>query len=381
MKIYKLIYKWRGCLLLFYCSVIMFSCQSFEQNLTIPTIEADITSNAKLRLSEYFDNFRMIKLPSDTIMGEIERIKYENNCIYISDGRTLFIFSESGELLSCFEKRGNGPGEYSGITDFMIDGENIVVLDRSQQRLITYEHSGKAVATRNLGYNVQAISPIVDNSFFLHCSIDCSHKLLRMRNGQIDSSYLAIDKNQAEYLFVFAHHNFYQDQKSVYFFQPINDTVYVSTEGGSINPFFYVDFKGKNIPSSFLKNKYRDVKNFFDQLHEKPYAYGVYNFAMCDPFLMFCSFYQKNKKLTVFDRKNNSSNTFATVKDDVYFNDLTIPVSEFIYHANKHIVVPLDAFSVVEWKQTHPPVEQFKEMVNATKEGDNPLLLIFDFKQ
>lgn len=380
MKTYKPIYKWGKCLLSFYCLIIVLSCQSPEKKHPIPTMDADITSNAQLKLSEYFDNFRMIKLSSDTVMGEIDRIKYENNCIYISDGRTLFIYSTNGDLLSCFEKIGNGPGEYSVITDFMVNGETIAVLDRNQQRLITYDHSGTHIDTHYLEYDAQAISPIVNNSYFLYCSINDSHKLRRVRKGQEDSLYLAIDKIQAEYLFIFAHHNFYQYQKSVYFFHPINDTIYVSIEGGDINPFLHIDFKGKNIPPSFLKKHYRDVKDFFDQLYEKPYAYGVYSFAMYDQYLMFCSFYQRSKKLTVFDHQNKISKTFAAIEDDVYFTGLTIPVSQFIYHANKHIIVPLDAFSVVDWKKAYPPIEQFKDMVNTTEEKDNPLLLIFDFK-
>ena len=40
----------------------------------------------------------MLKLPTDTLMGKIENIKCENNKIYISDGLTLFAFSEEGEL-------------------------------------------------------------------------------------------------------------------------------------------------------------------------------------------------------------------------------------------------------------------------------------------
>ena len=72
-----------------------------------------------------------------------------------------------------------------------------------------------------------------------------------------------------------------------------------------------------------------------------------------------------------------------TIKDDVYFKGLTIPISQFIYHANKDgsIVVPLEAYSVVEWRNTYTPSEPFGSIINTTKEDDNPLLLIFDFKQ
>jgi len=359
-----------------------YSCQTKECKVSISIIEADATSNDELKLSEYFENFRMLKLPSDTVIGRIQRIKYENNRIYISDSQqALFVFSEDGVLLYCFKKRGRGPGEYLGINDFMVNGETITILDRDQQRLITYDNSGKNISTRNLGYFAQAISPSVDNSFFLFSDNAFSHKLTRVSSGQEDSHFLAVDQERAKYLFIFAHHNFYRYQNSIYFFQPLNDTIYQSVDGGRMNQSYYVDFKGKNIPESFFKRQFSNVKEFFDELYTTSYAYGVYSFVLHERFIMFGNFYQKNKKLTLYDRKNNISNTFSSIKDDVYFNGLTFPVSEFIYHADKHIIVPLDAFSVTEWRNAQPPSMQFKDVVNTTKEEDNPILLIFDFKQ
>lgn len=381
MKTYKIIYEQVRSSVLFYCFIILFGCSPDEQSLSIPTIEVDVTSNAKLKMSDYFDNFRILRLPSDIIIGEIDKIRYENNRIYISDGRALFIFSDDGELLSYFDKIGNGPGEYSGITDFIIDDGSVIILDRKQQRLTTYDHSGRSMTTRNLEYNTQAISPSINNSFFFYCSIDQSHKLRRIKTGEKDSLFLPIDKIQSNYLFIFAQYNFYQYQKAIYFFQPVNDTVYVSIDGSNVDPFFCVDFKGKNIPSSFLKKPYRDIKDFFDQLHEKPYGYGIYSFAVYDRFFMFSNFYQKEKKLTVFDRKDEKSKTFSSVEDDVYFKGLTIPVSQFTYHANKCIFVPIDASTVVKWKNVYPMSEPFNEIINTTEDEENPLLLIFDFKQ
>ena len=91
---------------------ITFGCLPEEQRLTsVPAIEVDIASDTELKLSEYFENFRMLKLPTDTLMGKIENIKCENNKIYISDGLTLFAFSEEGELALCLEKRGEAPDE------------------------------------------------------------------------------------------------------------------------------------------------------------------------------------------------------------------------------------------------------------------------------
>ena len=377
---YKHVFKRRIIFLLISCAVFLSCCQRSDKDLAITAIEADITSDAELTLSEYFENFKMLKLPSDIIIGEIERIKYENNRIYISDRQhSLFIFCEDGNLLTHFQKRGMGPGEYSRITDFMIDGEDIIVLDRNQHRLLTYDHSGESLSTRGIGYYAQAISPLVDNTFFLFLGNDYSHKLRRFSNGQEDSAYLEVDEDLS-YLFIFSVQNFFRHQESIYFFQPFNDTVYKSTSGGPIKPFFYVDFKGNNAPESFYK-RHKDVVTFSNELQGSSYAVGVNNFALNDRFLMFSSFYQGNHKLTVFDRNNDISKTYAAIRDDIYLPGLSIPVSQFNYHASQRIIVPLDAFAVAEWRDAHPPSVQFEDMVNATEEEDNPLLLIFDFKQ
>jgi hypothetical protein len=369
-------------LLFFCCSIFMSGCQSAEQHPTLSTIEVDIASNGELKLSEYFENFRMLKLPTDSVMGEIQKIQYENNKIYVSDGKTMFIFSDEGQLLSCFNKIGRGPGEYTGITDFVVNGETITILNR--QRLLTYNQFGENISTLNLDFGVMSISQTVDNAYFLYCGNFANdknqHILHKVRDGQENERCLPIDEHRAKYLFFFGFHTFYLHQDFVYFFDIFNDTVYVSSDKG-IEPSFYIDYKGKNVPASFFERNYADIAVFMTEFHKTSYAYGVLDFVLCDRFLMFCSRYQQNRKLTIFDRKNKKSNTFATIKHDVYFNGLTIPVSDFKYQADKRIFIPLDAFDVFEWRKEHPPAEQFKGMVNATKEEDNPLLLIFDFKQ
>ena len=55
---------------------IAFGCHPKGQRLaSIPAIEVDIASDAELKLSEYFEIFRMLKLPTDTLMGEIRNVK------------------------------------------------------------------------------------------------------------------------------------------------------------------------------------------------------------------------------------------------------------------------------------------------------------------
>jgi hypothetical protein len=376
----------KGKVLIFFlilcCSFVINSCQSAEQHSSLSTIEVDVASNNELKLSDYFENFRMLKLPTDSVMGEINKIQYENDKIFISDGQTMFVFSDNGQLLTCFNKKGNGPGEYTGITDFVVNGETITVLNR--QKLLNYNHSGEYISTHNLELGVISVSPTVDNAYFLYCgnfSNDKSrHTLLKVRDEEENEQFIPINEHRAKYLFFWGIRPFYLYQDFVYFFDIFNDTVYVSSDKG-LEPSFYIDYKGKNVPVSFFERNYADIAVFMTEFHKTSYACGVLDFVLYDRFLMFCSRYQQNRKLTVFDRKNKISKTYASIKDDVYFNGLTIPVSDFKYYADKRIFVPLDAFDVFEWRDEYPAAEQFKRIVNTTKEEDNPLLLIFDFKR
>ena len=285
-------------LFLIFLTIVIYSCQQTERYHSITTVDVDVASNSELKLSKYFENFRMLKLPSDSVIGEINRIRYDNNLIYISDKRTMFIFSNSGELLSSFTKRGRGPGEYSSITDFTVDGNEIIILDRSLRKLLVYNHFGECISNRSLEYWAQAISPVVNNIYFLYFGTQYNdnnegHKLCKVKFGQEESLYLDIDKNKEKYLRIFSRHNFYHHKESIYFFEALNDTVYNTVEDGSMQPLFYVDYKGKNIPSSFFKKGYTDILNFFEEFNMTSYAYGVVDFVVNDHFLMFGSYYCK----------------------------------------------------------------------------------------
>lgn len=378
--------KIKNLLFIFCLTTFFWSCKQSENPLLLTTIEADVTSNEEMKLTDYFENFKMVKLSSDSVMDAILRLRYENDRIYITDGNSMFIFSNTGNLVHHFSKIGNGPGEYSGIGDFIVHGDSIIILNRTARKLITYNHSGEFVSARPVNYWPSALSPMINNTFFIYCGNDyepqAQHKLRRIQNDKENSQYLPIDENQSYYLNIKSEHSFNTYKNSIYFFEGFCDTVFESVNGGDVVPSFFVDYQGKNIPASFFEHPYADVREFFQAYFQTSYAYGVVNFAKYDRFLMFGSFYQQKQKLTVFEHANHISHTYATLQDDIYFKGLTRPVSEFSYHAaDHHIVLPVDAANVVEWRKTNYPEEQFKEMVDATKEDDNPILLIFDFKK
>ena len=363
---------------------LIFSCSQQDSDVSISTIEVDVTSNAKLKLSDFFENFKMVSLQSDSVMAEIKRIRFDNNRIYISDVmNTMFVFSDSGSLLSYFDHRGGGPREYIGITDFVVDGDTITVLCRTSKRLLKYNISGEFLSEQKLEYYALAISPTVNDYNFLYCGYENAgnnSKLHRVRSGLPDSSYLFFDRNEANYMHNRYKDNFFQNKETIYFFELFNNIVYNSVDGGEIKPAYRIDYKDKTIPEDFFKRKFNNVMEFSEEYNKTSYAHGVYSFVEFDRFLMFGSSYLKKIKLSIFDRRESVSYTYSDIIDDVYLPGAVFPAL-LSYQADKHLFFKIDAYQVVEWRSMYFPAERFKEIVDATKEDDNPLLLVFDFKQ
>jgi len=399
-------------LLLFFCVIFLLqSCRLLqshrqsEQNSSITKIPVDVTSDAELKLSDFFENFRMIRLEADIAIGSINRIRYENNHIYVLDERrnTIFIFSDSGKLLSYIRKAGRmvrvgncGPDgceleeryrESNVFWDFVVNNDTIIVLDWGGRRLLKYNHSGEFLSEHRLRYHVRAISPTINQYNFLFAGNEITtnfHRLHRVRNGnQPGTPCLPIDERKAEYLHIRwdRGHHFFLHQNAVYFSEAFNDTIYKSVNGEKMKPAFVVDYKGKNVPESFFDQNFANVMEFLQEFHKiDSYAHSVYSFVMSDRFLMFVSFFQRNRKLTLFDQKGKISQTFSTVKDDVFFNGLVTSIADFAYYAdNRYIFLPLDD-RFVEWRDRYHVSEQFRAIIDEAERNDNPLLLIFSLK-
>jgi hypothetical protein len=348
------------------------------------TLSVDITSNEEMRLSDYFDDFRMVKLSTDKdyLIGEIQKIQLTNHKIFISDGLSMFVFSETGDFISGFNHVGRGPGEYQKITDFTIVGEDIVILNRSMRKLLKYNSSGMCISEKGLDYWAMKISSPVDSSYMIYCGNESEDefKLHLTKDGQTVDHFLPVNSVQAKYLHISGPSNFFKYKNTVRFFEVFNDTVYTLINK-KIERKYYIDYQGKNIPSSFFDGNYADVFNFFQAVHKTSYAYGIDKFAENDKMILFGSIYQKVQKLTIAYIHNRITQTFATVKDDIYFDSLIIPAEDFNYFADSSIIFPVDAPTVIEWRNKYQPSAKYAKAINETQENDNPVLLIFNLKE
>jgi hypothetical protein len=366
--------------------ILISSCQTSTRQSEIEVIEVDVESTAEMKLSEFFTDFQMVRLETsdDVLIGEIRRIKQANGKIYVSDGHGLYIFDQSGKCLSSINKKGQGPGEYSGLQDFAVDGENIVIWSNAARKLLVYRESGEFVSEYKLTHWALVMSPPIDHNYLLYSGNQIgdgnNYKLHVINNeGETDIKFLQIDAVKSKYLHIIQEYNFTKYKDKLRFFEAYNDTIYTITKD-KIEPAFYVDFKGKNIPQSFFDRGFENLMKFMQSFSQQDYAVGVSFFAENEQAKMFCSYYQNKGKLTVFDAQKKTSQTFSSIQDDVFFNSLKLNVDEFRYFAGENIVFPVDAATFVDWRENHQVSEKYKDIIETVKDDDNPVLFIFKLK-
>lgn len=80
--------------------------------------------------------------------GVYSKVDWRGDSIYILDSfksRGLYLYDSEGKLIGCYNKVGQGPDEFMGLSDFILTDDGAILLD-------TYANSTKIFLDSNLGF-------------------------------------------------------------------------------------------------------------------------------------------------------------------------------------------------------------------------------------
>lgn len=129
------------------------SCTTTDQKgyaIEIIDLETGLKNNHTMLLSEIADSIVYIKLAThaDYLIGKGTPL-VRGNRIFIKDisSDRIIIFNRSGEYLSKIERKGKGPGEYIGISQFTVSplGDLIAIDSYGNEELYLYNASGEFI--------------------------------------------------------------------------------------------------------------------------------------------------------------------------------------------------------------------------------------------
>lgn len=124
-------------------SLLFGACKTNKQSFQAASeYEVDVTQRSTA--SEFFDDYKYVMLESNdsTLITEIKGIDLTDSLIAVHSGETVFVFDMEGKIEGKIDKRGQGPQEYLGISDFMIDGDDIWILSSDNMKFLVYDKVG-----------------------------------------------------------------------------------------------------------------------------------------------------------------------------------------------------------------------------------------------
>ena len=396
--------------LLVLCSILLSSCSQNKDIKTnyvevIPVGEA-LDKEDEVYLSDYAKSIKYIKLesnPSCLISKHIDKLMIRDSILIISDRKSIFLFTIQGKFIKKLGNQGKGPSEYSQVTDFTIsqDGNTIIVYDWNQKKIIRYDIAGDFLGEFSItgypallntyGENILAAYVFPDyyfNDFYTFAEIS--------QKGEILGKYLKREEDDR-----------LVDEKSVLSlpttsrvsFEFMNDTltywetslnIVYKIDQNQISARFFFDYDGKYDDNTVLEDQIKSNNTLisFGLFHEVKNCIfllsGLYNNKN------YNILYDKNTK-KIFNMKFDHSDLNFQIKSG-FINDIDggypfLPfgvISEnkvycYFYPYMLQNKMKDEIFENIKIKNPSQR-ERLNEILNASKEQDNPIIMIAEFK-
>ena len=348
-----------------------------------------------VKVSDFAENlFIPLETTDSILLGKITTIHTTERYIYLTDRTSLYKFQYNGQFVERIKKQGKGPKEYIEISDFQIDENgNAWILSRTSQSLNLYSWNNELIQSFNIGIWADNIHLINNNQMILYTNNERgngnNHQLhvFNLKTGKEEVQYKEIDLIKSKYLFVKNHNSFRQSPKdsTITFSQIFNDTIY-SVTFQSYAPLYLINWGGKNIPKSFYDQAYKDIMDFFTQLHKhENYVYGVNYFVEHENSYWLSFFYQKKCYWGIIPKSEGKALIFnELIIDDIdnkYAIDL-VDISCFVQNDGS-LVIPLSIFDINEYANAlkKEKADIIKHKINYVSEDQNPLLMIIKPKE
>lgn len=344
--------------------------------------------NVALADTTIFKSCVMVPLETNekSLIQSIERI-----CV---DGDKLFIFDDSQEKVTIFNKEGGyigniydigeGPKEYIQISDICVDpiNKNIIILCDRPYKVMYYTYSGKFVKEMYItdyyselaidkkfiyGYSMKPNKPTEISIF--------NHQMELKETYELPSGK-QFSGNTESTIYSFGNGNNMTRGRAIYFSGQFDNSIYEVDEG-TIYKKYELDFKNHQLPSSLLEEKLSSW-DFLQRCEKNKYVCSIMDFSESENYLLF----KTNIGLFVYDKKKDALNGYRFILN----SDLRTGGSEVM-----SISVPNRLVEILQ-------VDKFKEQVGRLKkrgvnidsnilkqyesinDDDNPILLIYEFE-
>ncbi len=302
--------------------------QDLPENIKTKIIEIDPQTASIVKTSSIFDSLLYIPLKGskqNALLGEIDKIETTEHHFYVLDKKLkkLYQYSINGEYIRYIGRLGQRPGEYVSISDFTIDKDEVLILDRPGRKILTYTIDGEFKNSKKINMMAQQIAATNDRYFLYTNGSDYFTK----QKNALGYNLFITDKecNILKKLFKYnpsceniqsdKAFDLYSDDNLIFNYA-LYDTIYQIKED-HITEKYVINFKGSKIPISKVNNE-----NFNFYLNKSGYA-RLFRAYHTKDYLIINYIYNNRVYLAI--HKKNTLN-IAFLENDIDKTSFALPM-------------------------------------------------------
>ncbi len=140
--------------------ILLIAChQEKETGFTVITV--DVKQDHPVALSEIADEIKTIdlELTDQSMIGKLyfgERVLLMEDYIVIKDGlHMVYLFDCNGKFIRTIGSKGQGPGEYTHVSDIAVDERNQFIYIAGDQKILQYHFNGCFISEQTVPGNIE----------------------------------------------------------------------------------------------------------------------------------------------------------------------------------------------------------------------------------
>lgn len=376
---------------------LFYSC-NISSDTNKDVIRIDMQQNAgEQAIENRIKAIRIVPLETneESLISQIRKIKQMDSQWYVLEYNDSPIkrFDSDGRFLNTIGQKGQGPGEFVQISDFAVsrNANDISIFAwNGNKKCIRMDSNNRLLSETDMLFPFTECYRMSDSDYLLHLNNGVvadqkTHYLYRINdNYEIKEAYFP-KKAPHDIMYSFEQTYFATGSNNdILYLREYNDTVYSINPSGGIAAKYHLDFGKVWYSERFLSDFHeRNFMEIHQELNRRGYpkfiAYSENPDYLCVKYTR-----QQNKEdvdyITLYSKKKKKADNFQIGKSSfaALFSNLqayNAPYFTSFISASDF----LDMASSLS--EENPFYKEIKSLAGKINEGDNPLLVLFEFKQ
>ncbi len=272
-----------------------------------------------VKYSDLFESIRIVKLEttSESLIGRIDKILHYHDMFFILDqvnSKSVLVFDSNGKYLRKIGNNGRGPGEYDEPNDIAIDrfNNNLIVYQHTGKKLLTYSFDGAFLEEIKLKFYIKSFNIINRDAIAVYFDNGPDtpneskyNMLIINKKGKVLNTAFEIDQNTPFSKGGFGFFNVNMSDDELIVSPGYSNKIYTVLQD-SLRLKYFIDFGMHNIPMDFWANSGKT--DFIKKLRASDYAFlinqfetpGYLSFSFSYKSMVYNSFYSKESGTLIF---------------------------------------------------------------------------------